>query len=156
VSDGNGQDRKIARAGEPPKHCDLAVLTFATTVRDLADRDLLYARKGRNSRYTLQEALSFRCSWDVVVAVRWAIAGQVTGHEWHACGRCQSVALLPIEKGQKCHMTPKCEGHMRRLAVRPRKSRDLRNCLLDWPSISGNPLVADHFNFQSETGHIGT
>jgi hypothetical protein len=86
----------------------------------------LYLHKGQKVHNVLAAALVYRCKPDTVVIVRWAIAGQLTGTEWHVCRTCGMPRLASIDKDQTCMMTPMCRGKMERIRARPYTSAQLR------------------------------
>lgn len=103
-------------------------------LRGLAAKDLLYAKRGRPAPVVIEEARQAYGSQGRLFA-RLAIMGQVSGHEWCYCSLCETVMVM-VPTGLKgkdqeryttdpppahgyCKMTPRCLGHMIRIAKRP-------------------------------------
>jgi hypothetical protein len=97
------------------------------TPRLLATAGLLYATADRGPRATLAalEASIWGHNTEIRLYVKWAIMGQMTGHEWHYCPICRQLRLMVPAKARRCGMTPKCAGTMARISPRPRMTRKL-------------------------------
>lgn len=96
----------------------------------LAANGLLYRTKDRDDVATMHAARELAEDIaqhepeqpdpvEMMTLSMWAVIGQVNGHEWFACDVCTEVRLMKVKRNVKCHMTPRCAGHMVRLSPRP-------------------------------------
>jgi hypothetical protein len=113
------------RTSEPPTSGPLRdggsdVLTPEEVIIELAKAGRLYVTPSRVLAEALDEAEFFSL---------WAIAGQITGHEWCSCSLCHEVQLIMPSSKRRCHMTPACHGQMVRIVPRPRMTKALRVAL---------------------------
>jgi hypothetical protein len=107
------------------------------TLQMLSQAGLLYATVKRGPLETLFQVAQhpdFGHSGTVRM-VAWAIKGQLSGHEWHACERCGGLRLITPSPAHPrlCLMTPMCAGRMQRIARRPRLSKALRYVIASDP-----------------------
>jgi hypothetical protein len=111
--------------------------TYATVIRALADRDLLYATTDRGLADTFNAAVSAGLEpADMVREVStWTLEGQRSGHEWYICSGCDQVRLMHPQSRRRCphgmlSLPPRCRGRMIRVARRPRLTRRLHDVLV--------------------------
>jgi hypothetical protein len=57
--------------------------------------------------------------------VKWAVAGQRSGHEWRSCSTCGQARLVARGSRRRCGMTVYCDGVMERLVPWPRRTKRL-------------------------------
>jgi len=110
---------------------------WSEAVTMLSQAGLMYATKDRSPADTLEQArlaMFRKLPLDVVeLVVRWALSGQLTGHEWHICHGCGQPRMVAVRKDQRCHSTPRCNFVMVRIAPRPVLTKKLREALVnDW------------------------
>jgi hypothetical protein len=115
-------------------------------IRKLIELDYLYARPDREPRLVLdgaREALGDK-GYDLALS---AILGQVSGHEWCYCSECGMTRLMdptglkrtnaktytdePPAAHPYCKLTPRCLGHMVRIAKRPVLTKRLQQVIAD-------------------------
>ena len=96
----------------------------ADRLLELAAAGHLYAGVGRPA-----SAVVATLDGDDLLFVRWALAGQVTGHEWHACGKCGQLRLMKIQLRRRCTLSVRCGGHMERIVARPRLTAAVKQAL---------------------------
>jgi hypothetical protein len=110
----------------------------------LAESDCLYAKSDRPPRQVLDQAKEAFGTKGYELAFA-AILGQVSGHEWCYCSECRAIRLMeptglkrtnaktytdePPAAHPYCKLTPRCLGHMVRIAKRPVLTERLRQTL---------------------------
>ena len=104
-------------------------------IRLLAAEGLLYATEQRGPQASIRAVREAYSDPEAALVAMWAIAGQLSGHEWCVCGVCGTPRLTkPSEaKPPRCTLTPGCQGHLMRVAARPRMTKPLKLALLGLP-----------------------
>lgn len=103
-----------------------ADLAYASIIKALAEKGLLYFTADRGPVETHKEALEAGVGTPTVVdqVSRWTLEGQATGHEWYLCPGCGELRLMTVKARRICTsntplLPPRCRGRMERIAPRP-------------------------------------
>lgn len=95
----------------------------------------LYATTDRPPPLVTSEARAYVADTELWL-LEWALIGQRSKHEWCKCHVCHEVRLMKTPPGPRskspaigCDMTPRCAGHMVRIAKPPRLTQKLLRVL---------------------------
>jgi hypothetical protein len=111
-------------------------------LRKLDGAGLLYAQAGGPPPRWIMDEAEKVFGYRAGLLSEWALLGQLSGHEFCYCSRCESVRLMtptglksedakqyttdPPAAQPYCKMTPGCVGHMVRIVKRPVMTKRLR------------------------------